>query len=100
MFYRLVVGGILGRNRRRSIYAIHVEVNPGLAEGVHVCHVRRGWIGELDRNSRRIRSKANASAAGRFPKVPHSAGNLVLQSGGESNEFAFVLGEPWETVYI
>jgi len=43
---------ILRSNRCGTVHAIEVQIHSRLAKGMHVGHVRRRWIGELDRDPR------------------------------------------------
>ena len=75
-------------------------VDAGLPESMHIGHVRRRWIGELDGNARRVRSKADTRPARRLSQVPHRRGQLGFEPIGQTNQFALVFGKPGKAVDI
>jgi len=94
----LAFGGVFGGDGGGAVDAVEIEVDAGLAEGVHVGHVRRAGVFEVDREAGRVRAKADAASGGGEAEAPDGGGKGGFEASGESDEFVLVFGEPGEAV--
>ena len=75
-----------------AIDAVEIEIDAGLAEGVHVGHVGRRGVFEADREAGGVRTEADAASGGGEAEVPGFWGEDGLEAAGEADELVLVFG--------